>query len=217
MKTFEKVAAEFRGSLWMMALFSFVTNMLLLVVPLYMLQVYDRVLPSQSINTLIFLSLLAGLALVVLGLMEVVRSIFANRVANRLDAGLSELAMRAVIRSGAASGGNTQPIRDIQALRGLLSSKVVFAILDLPFATIFIVLLYFIHPDLFWLTLVGALVLCGVAVLNQMSISKASKESSDTAIASGQRAEFLARSADSLVAMGMVSNVIDRWGAEHAV
>ncbi|MFZ1815416.1 MAG: type I secretion system permease/ATPase [Rhizobiaceae bacterium] len=214
--TVAKVARDFRRTMWVMGGFSFVTNLLLLAIPLYMLQIYDRVLPSQSNDTLLFLSLIAIFALLVLALLEVVRSMLANRAAARFDAGLSELAMRTVIRQGAASGGNVQPMRDLAALRNLLSSKLVFGVLDLPFAWIFIAILYFIHPALFWLTLAGAAVLAMLAMLNQFAIGAASRQQADKAIQSGQRADFLARSADSLIAMGMVSDVLDNWGSVHA-
>ena len=216
MTTIEKVARDFRRSMIIMGVFSLVTNLMLLTIPLYMLQIYDRVLPSQSTDTLLFLSVIAVAALLVLGLLEVVRSILANLAAARLDTGLSDLAMRTVIRNGALSGGNVQPIRDIGALRGLLSSKVVFGVLDLPFASIFIGFLYFIHPDLFWLTLAGAAVLTVIAILNQIAIANASKKHVDKSLISAQRSEYLARNADSILAMGMTTNVVNHWGNDHA-
>lgn len=216
MTTIEKVVKAFRRAVWIMAGFSLLTNFLLLAQPLYMLQVYDRVLPSRSTETLVFLTLVAVFSLIVLGLLETVRSIIANRAAATLDAGLADLAMRTVIRYGAVSGGNAQPIRDIEALRNLLASKIVFGLLDLPFATIFIGIMYLIHPVLFWLTVGGAVVLMGIAIVNQIALAEANKEQGEAALSASSRAEYLARNADSLVAMGMVTNVVDGWGEVRA-
>ncbi len=211
-----EVAQDFKKTLWYMGAFSAALNMLLLAQPLYMLQVYDRVLPSHSTDTLFFLSLIIGLALLVSGLLETVRSILANRAAARFDVGLSELALRTVVRNGTAGGGNTQPLRDIAALRSLIASKALFAILDLPFAVVFIAIMYLIHPALFVMTLAGAVILALVAIFNQRALARLAKEHGDHSIGAGARAENIARSADSVVAMGMLSNAIESWGAEHA-
>jgi hypothetical protein len=92
----------------------------------------------------------------VLGLLEVVRTLIAIRAAARFDISLSDLAINTDIRNGTAAGGSTQPLRDIASLRSLITSKALFALLDLPFAALFIIILYFIHPPLFWATLAGA-------------------------------------------------------------
>jgi len=149
-------------------------------------------------------------------LMEIVRGVIANRAAARFDVGLSDLALRTVIHSSPNGGGNAQPLRDISSLRALIASKVLFAVLDLPFATIFIAIMYFIHPALFWLTLGGAAVLTILAVINQRALAGATKDQGELAVAAAQRAEYLARNADSLIAMGMVSNVVNGWGDVHA-
>jgi PrtD family type I secretion system ABC transporter len=216
MKTVDKVDADFRRTLWLLASFSAFLNLLLLAQPIYMLQVYDRILPSQSVNTLLFLSLAVGLALLVLGLLEVVRTLIANRAAAGFDVSLSDLAMRTVIRNGTAAGGSTQPLRDIATMRMLIASKALFALLDLPFAVIFIIVLYFIHPSLFWVTLAGAVVLLLIAVLNQRALATLSKKQGDMAVSAGITSDHLARSADSVVAMGMLGNVVDEWGKAHA-
>jgi PrtD family type I secretion system ABC transporter len=216
MKTVERVAADFRSTLWMLAGFSAFLNLLLLAQPIYMLQVYDRILPSQSVNTLLFLSLAVGLALVVLGLLEVVRTLIANRAAARFDVSLSDLAIKTVIRNGTAAGGSTQPLRDIAAMRGLITSKALFALLDLPFAVLFILILYFIHPALFWVTVAGTVVLLLIALLNQQALSALAKKQGEMSVSAGVTADHLARSADSVVAMGMVGNVVREWGRAHA-
>lgn len=216
MEKLKIAVADFKRLVWVVAFFSLFTNLLLLAIPLYMLQIYDRVLPSQSAATLTFLSIIALLALMVLGGMEAVRSVLANRIAARLDASLGDTVLQQVIRSGAANGGNSQPMRDLTALRTIIGSRQAFAMLDLPFASIFIALLYLIHPQLFWITLFGALILAGLAYFNQILSAKATGEQSSKSIMSALQTEYLARNAESLVAMGMVNNVVNHWGAAHS-
>lgn len=215
MNIVKKAKSDFKRLLWVMAFFSLFTNLMMLAIPLYMLQIYDRVLPSQSTNTLTYLSILAVFALLVLGSMEAIRSVLANRAAVRLDATLGDSVLRNIIKMGALSGGNSQPMRDLAGIRNLISSRQVFAVLDLPFATIFIGLLYLVHPHLFWLTLAGAAVLTVIAILNQYATSASSKNQSEIQMSTSLQTEFLARNADSLIAMGMISNVVDHWGNSH--
>jgi len=216
MDKLKNAESDFKRLLWAIAFFSLFTNLLMLAIPLYMLQIYDRVLPSQSAATLTFLSIIAALALLVLGAMEVVRSILANRTAARLDADLGDTVLQHVIRSGTASGGSSQPMRDLVTIRNIISSRQAFALLDLPFSLVFIAILYLIHPDLFWITVAGALLLALLALLNQYMSAKPAREQIEKAIASSLQTEYLARNADSLVAMGMVRNVVNHWGTGHA-
>lgn len=215
MNIVKKAINDFKKLLWVVAFFSLFSNLLMLAIPLYMLQIYDRVLPSQSTDTLIFLSIIAVFALAVLGGMEAIKSILANRAAVRLDATLGDTVLRQIIKMGAFTGGNAQPMRDLADIRNLISSRQVFAALDLPFATIFIGILYFVHPHVFWLTLAGAALLVFIAILNQVATSAAAKEHGDKQMSSSLQTEFLARTADSLIAMGMVTNVVNHWGNSH--
>ena len=120
----KKAVLDFRLALIAMAVFSLFANLLLLTIPLYMLQIYDRVLPSQSSNTLFFLSLLAMFALIVLGLTEMVRQILANRMAARLDTALSNELLQKVIQLAQTSNIGIQPMRNLQLVRTLLSSRI---------------------------------------------------------------------------------------------
>lgn len=208
--------ARFRRSLWIMAAFALATNLLVLTLPLYMLQIYDRVLPSQSGETLFFLTLIAIVAIVVLAILDSTRSILAQRAAASFDVALSEPALRATLRLGPAAAVGAQALRDVSALRGLIASRVLFNLFDLPFAPIFVALLYLIHPLLFWWTLGGAALLLAIAAMNELATKGANRRHGEQAILAGRRADELARNADSLLAMGMVSDTIEDWGATRA-
>ena len=199
-----------------LSVFSIVVNLLMLVMPLYMLQVYDRVLTSASWDTLVFLSVIAGLALVLLGIVEAVRGIYAARLGSRLETAIGRGALLATLDGPRAGLGDVQTMRDMQQVRGFLSGRSVFALFDLPFAPLFIIFLWFVHPALFWLTTVGAVVLAIIAWANQRTTAKANKASMESATAANLAAQSLARSRESLVAMGMVENVVSTWGRNES-
>ncbi len=197
-------------------IFSFVVNALMLVMPLYMLQVYDRVLPSSSMETLAFLSVIAVAALGLLGILEIVRAIYANRLAARLDVSQSRKAMVASMESSRASLGDIQNLRDLAGVRSFIASRMMFSLFDLPFAPLFIMLLWLVNPVLFWITAGGAVVLAGVAVANQAATAAAARRASESGIAALMTAQSFVRNAETLRAMGMVGNAVSAWARQHA-
>lgn len=216
MENLAKATRGFKGTMIIIAFFSFFANLLQLTIPLYMLQIYDRVLPSQSSNTLIFLSILAAFALIILGLTEMVRQILATRAAAKLDSVLANDVMERVITEGHKTNGNIQPLRDLQAVRTIISSKMLFGVIDFPFSLIFIACLYLIHPSLFWLTVIGSFVLLFVAIMNLKFTEKSSGEQTKATVVAHQQSEYFARNSDSIIAMGMMKDVVASWGNWNA-
>lgn len=191
--------------------FSLGMNLLMLVMPLYMLQVYDRVLSSGSIDTLIFLSLIAGFALAILGVLEGVRAIYATRIANRFELTYGRPAM---LRAMAQNDNKAVGARISQALlqiRNFLNSRLAFIVFDLPFVPLFIGVLYFIHPVLFWMALGGATVLVLIAVLNQWATARAGRTAMLSEAGGQITSQALLANAETLRAMGMTQNALDRW------
>lgn len=211
-----RAGAAFGRSVTLMAVFALATNILMLALPLYMLQIYDRVLPSQSRETLLFLSIIAAVSLAVLGLIEGVRSVIANRAAARFDEAVSEPVLAKALQPNANSGANIQPVRDVAAIRNAIASRLVFNLLDLPFALLFVAVLYLIHPDLFWLALGGIVVLVLLALTNEAVTGKISKDQQQADLGATLQLEHYARNADAIAAMGMSADLIDRWGQSHA-
>ncbi|MDJ0613058.1 MAG: ABC transporter transmembrane domain-containing protein [Rhizobiaceae bacterium] len=208
MESLNQATRSFKQALLIIAGFSFFTALLQLTIPLYMLQIYDRVLPSQSSDTLIFLSILAVFALIILGLTEMVRQILGTRAAARLDATLSNDVMERVVREGYRTNGNTQPLKELQAVRSLVGSKVLIGLVDVPFSLIFIGCLYLVHPTLFWLTIFGVAILAMVAFANLKVAAKVTEEQSKAYAAANRNSEFFARNSDSILAMGMLKDVL---------
>ncbi len=194
------------------ALFSLVINVLLLIQPLYLLQVYDRVLSSGSMDTLIYISFIALAGMAVLGLLEYVRSVYAARVANQFDAALASNALVASLYGPKAQSGDIQPVQDLATIRNFISSRTIFFLFDLPFAPIFLVLLYFIHPMLFFGTLAGALILVGLMLANEFATRKVSAEHTAGTAETMALAQTYTRNSDTIRALGMPINLAEHWG-----
>ena len=216
MEKLKEARSAFRRILIMLAIFSLAVNLLMLTMPLYMLQIYDRVLTSQSMDTLTFLSVIAVAALVVLGILEAVRAILASRAGARMEAILGADALKAGMRKSGLGEANIQPVRELASVRAFVSSRAVFALLDMPFSPIFIGILYFIHPTLFWITVAGAVVLLVLAVFNQWVTGNAASYASARQNTAMNVAQSISRNGETLQAMGMTQNGVTMWGQQNS-
>ena len=178
-----------KRSLVEIGIFCIVLDLLVLVQPVYMLQVYDRVLPSANTNTLYYLTIIAGAALALMALIEIVRQNYANRMSARLEPALGAQALMAASLSPGASLGDIQPLRDLATVKSFLSSKLLFALYDLPFAPIFLGVLYLIHPGICLITIAGVVILSLVAWLNQRSSAASGKMANEKAMAASATAD----------------------------
>ena len=138
---------EARHGLGVVAALSLFLNLLVLVSPLYMFQVFDRVLSSGHVETLVALTVLAGFALLVFGLLETIRHQTLVRIGTWLDRRLSEPVLAACL--GAALSGRAlgaEPLRDLARLRAFISSDSVLPVLDAPWTLVFILVIWLLHP-----------------------------------------------------------------------
>lgn len=186
--------------------------MLLLVQPIYLLQIYDRVLAAGSMETLVYITLITLAGIAVLGILESVRAVYAARVANRMDVALAGKALFASLYGAKAQAGEIPMIQDLNTVRSFINSRTLFFLFDLPFAPIFLILLYFIHPMLFFLSLAGAAVLILLMLANQYAtrrhISAMNQANTETAAA----AQLFTRNAETVRALGMTFNILEVWG-----
>ena len=196
---------------WLLV-FSFFYNVLVLTTPLYMLQVYDRVLASGKVETLIALTVIAGVAVLVLGILEAVRGWMAGRLGDWLDRRLGERVIRASLR-GTLDGEilGAAPLRDLATLRTFMSGTLK-TVLDAPWAPIFFVAMFVLHTWLGLLAItVGALLLIVTAVNN--AVTARPYETSTAAAAAAQlNVDVSLRNAEALNAMGMIGQLVGRWG-----
>ncbi|OLF81328.1 hypothetical protein AWH62_01255 [Maricaulis sp. W15] len=192
--------------------FSLASNLLLLVSPLYMLQVYDRVLSSGSIDTLIWLSVLAVFLLGVYGAAEAGRRRVSALAGRELDALLTPL----VFDRFQSESGQPHLARDlgaIQRVQTALQTGSLMAFADLPFAPFFLVVLFLIHPVIGLVGLVGAVVVFGVAVTAELSTRQAGQFSQGALRSAGDFAAGLERQRSAMAAMGLVPAAFRRWRA----
>ena len=139
------------------ALFSMAVNLLMLTGPLYMLQVYDRVLGSRSVETLIALSLLATFLFAMMGLLDHVRGRVMGRVAARFQAALDQRVFQAMIRKSALRPDEQTAgaLRDLEAVQRLLGAPAMLALFDLPWTPLFLFGIFLFHPWLGYLAVTG--------------------------------------------------------------
>jgi PrtD family type I secretion system ABC transporter len=212
--------AEFRRILhraWIeIAIFSVLLNALLLAPSLYMIQVYDRVLPAASVPTLVYLSIIAAAALLLMALLDIVRSIYCQRVGLSLERHLGEPAFLASLSSSRAEHGEIQPLRDLGTVRTFIASRGLANLTDLPFAPLFIILLYFIHPTLSLVTIAGAAILVVIVIVNQYVARRSITQSLEESRIANTFAQAFARNADTIRGLGMTKNVADVWGHHFA-
>jgi PrtD family type I secretion system ABC transporter len=209
------VLRQCRTGVLILVAFGFAINLLYLVAPLYMLQVFDRVLASQQIETLLLLTLIAGFALLIMGLLEMVRSRIQTRMGNWLDRTLSGDLIRASI-SAALHGiaANAQAVRDLGTLRGFISGGL-RAVLDVPWSPLFVAALWLLHPWLGWFAAASAVLLLLLAVANELVARKPAQESHSARVENEILVDQAIRNADTLHAMGMTGRLVENWNRQN--
>jgi ATP-binding cassette, subfamily C, type I secretion system permease/ATPase len=207
-----------RRGVWIVGLFSLFMSALLLTSPLYMLQVYDRVLGSGSIETLIMLSLVAMGALALLSLLDSVRHSILSRIGLELETSLGGPLLTASIEAAARGRDlDVQGLRDLAQLRGFVSSPAVTTVFELPLTPLFICVLCLIHPLLGTVTLIGAALLLFFAFLNQRMTASALAQTSKHSLAALASAQAYVRNAELVHAMGLYPDAISNWGKHNAL
>lgn len=192
--------------------FSLVSGLLLLTPTVFMLEVYDRVINSRSTTTLVML-LLCTLGLTALmEVLELVRSKFLQQAGWQLDAGLREKLHDALFESSLRQGGaSTQSFTDLKTLREFIFSPAVNAILDLPAALLFLVIVFLISPWLGVLALLGAAVQTVIGVRTEKKTMPVLTEANKAAIAAQSYANGALQNAQVIASMGMKTSITRRW------
>ena len=194
------------------ALFSCGINLLMLTGPLFMLQVYDRVLTSRSIPTLVVLYLLIVFLFGLLGVFNFFRTRVLSRVGFRLDAELMVMAEKMRLFQGLSmAGAKFQPVSDLSRLRQFISSPGLAAFFDLPWVPIFIFVVFIMHPWLGWLTIAGVILITIFTFANEKLSRINLAESTRWDVESANFSETSKLSAESIFSMGMVGNILGHW------
>lgn len=193
-------------------LFSALLNLLVLVPMLYMLQVYDRVVPTRGTETLLLITLVLLLGLGTTALLDLFRNRLMVRASLRLDRQLGAATLQAGISqpAGLPDGLARQGMREFDVLRQALAGPPLIALADIPWSPFFIVICFLLHVYIGAMVLVGAAILAIVSVLNQRATSDRLKEANEAAAISYASQEQIVLQAETVRALGMKGAIVDR-------
>jgi PrtD family type I secretion system ABC transporter len=198
----------------MVAIFSFFVNLLMLTGPLYMLNVYDRVLSSRSFETLIALSALVAFLYAMMGILDFVRGRIMGRVGARFQARLDRRVFGAVLKATTLNRAPREAatgLRDLESIQRLITSPALMALFDLPWVPLFFLGIFIFHPLMGILAVGGAAVLLVVALLNQFVTRKPLEAANAASFASEQLGAHIRNESEMVHSLGMREAAFDRW------
>lgn len=203
-----------RGAFLGVGLMSCMINILYLTGSFFMLEVYDRVLPSRSVPTLVGLIVLAGGLYVAQGILDLLRGRILVRIGSSLDEALSPRVFQTVVRLPLLAGGHNeglQPLRDLDNVRSFLSGMGPSALFDLPWLPLYLAICFAFHPMIGVTALVGAILLVGLTILTEIMTREPAREANGLAARRSGIASASRRNAEVVVAMGMAGRLTQRW------
>jgi ATP-binding cassette subfamily C protein/ATP-binding cassette subfamily C exporter for protease/lipase/ATP-binding cassette subfamily C protein EexD len=210
----ERAIKACRSAFATCALFSLLINLLMLVSPIYMLQVYDRVLTTGRIETLVMLTLIATIALAVMCALDALRTSVTIRVGCWLNEQLGPAYLACAVRGrlkGDPSG--VEHLRDISQLQNFVATQGLTAFFDAPWVPIFVALIWILHPMLGMVALASAVVLFLLSIANEFATRKATETANKKQIEASLLADATIRNAEIVQAMHMLPAMTDRWSA----
>jgi ATP-binding cassette subfamily C protein len=206
--------ASCRGAFVATALMSGMSNLLMLTGAIFMLEIYDRVLPSRSIPTLVALVILAVGLFSAQGLLDMIRGRVLVRIGARLDEQLSSRVYETIVRLPLKVGNRTdglQQLRDLDNVRSFLSGPGPTALFDLPWLPIYLAICFAFHPYIGLAVLVGAIILGVITLMTELMTREPTRAATGFANTRAALAEASRRNAEALKAMGMIPRVAALW------
>ena len=206
--------AESRVLYWAVAVFSFFVNMLMLAGPLYMLNIYDRVLSSRSVETLLALTILITFLYGLMGILDFTRGRVMSRVGARFQSRLERRVFGAVLDAsaiGRAAREATTGLRDLEAVQRLMTSPALMAVFDLPWVPLFFFGIFLFHPLMGILAVVGGAVLVAIALINQFVLRKPLETANQAGFAAEQTGMQIRTESELVQSLGMREAAFDRW------
>ncbi|WP_342642753.1 type I secretion system permease/ATPase [Rhodoligotrophos ferricapiens] len=209
-----QILNSLKSWLFIAAFFSFCINILVLVSPLYSYQVFDRVLSSSHLDTLLYLTFAACFAFMVMSLIDSLRTCLLTRVGTRFEREIApELVKVAVDSATTTTPLGTQPLRELTQIRNFVGGPLIAPLFDAPWTPFFTIVLWLVHPWLGMMTLFFAVVLLGLALANHR-MQRVPSMAATAHLASAYRlAESAVRHAETVQAMGLFPNIMARWRA----
>lgn len=195
-------------------LFSGVINLLALTGSFYMLQVYDRVLPSNSISTLVGLTVLMALLYIANGMLDFIRVRVMSRVGVRLDNDVRASVFRAIRMMPLKyrkAGDGLQPVRDLDTIRGFFSGLGPTALFDLPWVPVYLFIVFLLHPILGLFATFGAVLLVTLTLLTERQTREPTLSAVTSASERFAFGEETRRNAEVIHALGLGERMLARW------
>src|ERR1700754_461027 len=189
-------------------------NLLYLPGSIFMLEIYDRVLPSRSVPTLVALVILAGGLYIAQGVLDLIRGRILGRIGTSLDEALNSRVFETVVRLPLTVGGRNeglQPLRDLDNVRSFLGSMGPSAFFDLPWLPLYLGICFAFHVMLGLTALVGAVILVILTILTEILTRRPARQALGLAARRNDLAATSRRNAEVLVAMGMSGRLNKRW------
>jgi ATP-binding cassette, subfamily C, type I secretion system permease/ATPase len=196
------------------AVFSGMSNVLMLTGALFMLEVYDRILPSRSVPTLVALFILVAGLYAAQGMIDTIRTRILVRVGHSLDESMSGRVYDAIVRLPLKIGGKsegTQPIRDLDNVRSFLSGTGPVAFFDLPWMPVYLAICFLFHTFIGLTALFGAVVLIALTIATEVKTRHPTRSAAQFAVARNALLEASRRNAEAITAMGMVGRIAKHW------
>lgn len=204
------------GLIAAVVLFSVVVNLLMLTGPLYMLQVYDRVLGSRSEATLIALSVIVTFLFMIMGILDHLRGRILARIGARLQDRLDRRVFSAAMRRLMVLPDDQTALaaqRDVEAIQRLWASPLMAALVDMPWTPLFVAAIFVFHPVLGYLSLAGGALIVAVALLNQWRTQAPLARANAAGLQADRAADLMKGEAETIRALGMTGAAFDRWQA----
>nr|WP_319936795.1 type I secretion system permease/ATPase [Limibaculum sediminis] len=205
---------QFRGHFAAVGVFSAFVNLLMLTGPLFMLQVYDRVLSSRSEATLVALVVLITVLFGFMGVLDYLRGRVLARVGASFQSSFDARVFTAALRRAVAPQERARPntaARDLESLRQLLSGPAPFALFDVPWVPIYLGAIFLFHPLLGWTAVAGGLILISLTAMNQIRSRASNERSQITGSTADALGEQLRQNAEAVQGLGMARAGLSRW------
>jgi PrtD family type I secretion system ABC transporter len=191
-------------------IFSFFINILMLSTSIYSLQILDRVLSSNSMETLLILSIIMIVVYAILAFLQIVRSFIFTQISNWLDSKLSSPLLESSITYDAKTKGS-QNLRDLQTIKSFITGQAVTHLFDAPWAIVYFIVIFFIHWINGFIVLAGAAILLILALVNEKLTKKQIEKSNEMNILSMKKVDVISRNAEVVKAMGMKIDMTNSW------
>ncbi len=212
-----KIVQAYKKHILSILLFSVFSNLLLLIMPIYSLQLFDRVVSSHSISTLLMLSIIVVLSFIAFGVLNLVRSLIISSTNSWIDKNVvPDLLRRSIMKSSGvvkiAVGNN---LRQLNNIKNFISGHAINFFFDVPWSVVFLFVIFMVHPYQGIIAMCGIIIIFSMALIYEAATAKNIGESEDKFNENVKISDEAVRNAESVVALGMVNRAIERWQKQY--